>query len=88
VVLENNCFDRRKNEVLRKMKEERDILHKIKRKKAIQICPILRRNCLLKHGIEGTIEVAARRDWMTVRKIGFTGTSRGSTRSLCLENEL
>ena len=36
VVLENNCLDHTKNEeVLRKAEEERNILHKIKRRKAI-----------------------------------------------------
>jgi hypothetical protein len=36
--------------------EERNILHTIKRRKANWICHILRRNCLLKHVIEGKIE--------------------------------
>jgi hypothetical protein len=42
-------------EVLRKVKEERKILHKIKRRKAICIGHILRRRYLLKHVIEGKI---------------------------------
>jgi hypothetical protein len=37
-------------------KEERNILHTIKRRKAMWIGHILRRNCLLKHVIEGEIE--------------------------------
>jgi hypothetical protein len=37
-------------------KEERNILHTIKRRKANWICHILRRNCLLKHVIEGKLE--------------------------------
>jgi hypothetical protein len=38
------------------VKEERNILHTIKRRKANWIGHILRRNCLLKHVIEGTLE--------------------------------
>jgi hypothetical protein len=37
-------------------KKERNILHTIKRRKANRISHILRRNCLLKHTIEGKIE--------------------------------
>jgi hypothetical protein len=37
-------------------KEERNILHTIKRRKANWIGHILRRNCLLKHVIEGKLE--------------------------------
>jgi hypothetical protein len=37
-------------EVILKVKEERNILHTIKRKTANWICQILRRNCLLKEG--------------------------------------
>jgi len=43
-------------EVLHTVKEERNILHTIKRRKANWIGHILRRNCLLKHVIEGKIE--------------------------------
>jgi hypothetical protein len=42
-----------RNEVLRTVKEERNISHKIKRRKANWIGNILRKNCLLKHIIEG-----------------------------------
>jgi hypothetical protein len=38
------------------VKEERNILHTIKRRKAKWIGHILRRNCLLKHVIEGKLE--------------------------------
>jgi hypothetical protein len=38
------------------VKEERNIVHTIKRRKANWIGDILRRNCLLKHVIEGKIE--------------------------------
>jgi hypothetical protein len=48
-------------EVLHGVKEERNILHTIKRRKANWICHILHRNCLLRHVIEGRIEVTGRR---------------------------
>ena len=43
----------RNEEVLHRVKEERNILHTIKRRKANWIGHILRRNCLLKHNGEG-----------------------------------
>jgi hypothetical protein len=46
----------RNEEVLYRVKEERNILHTIKRRKANWIGHILRRNCLLKHVIEGKLE--------------------------------
>jgi hypothetical protein len=46
----------RNEEVLRRVKEERNTLHTIKRRKDNWIGHILRRNCLLKHGIEGKID--------------------------------
>jgi hypothetical protein len=46
----------RNEEVLHRVKEERNILHTIKREKANWIGRILHRNCLLKHVIEGKIE--------------------------------
>jgi hypothetical protein len=46
----------RNEEVLHRVKEERNILHTIKRRKANLIGHILRRNCLLKHVIEGKLE--------------------------------
>jgi hypothetical protein len=42
----------RNEEVLHRVKEERNIVHTIKRRKANWIGHILRRNCLLKHVIE------------------------------------
>jgi hypothetical protein len=55
----------RNEEVLHRVKEERNIVHTIKRRKATWIGHILRRNCLLKHVIEGKlaarIEVTGRR---------------------------
>jgi hypothetical protein len=47
-------------EVLRRVKKERNIVHTIKRRKANWIGHILRRNCLLKHVIEGKIKVTGR----------------------------
>jgi hypothetical protein len=43
----------RNEEVLHRVKEERNIIHTVKRRKADWIGDILRRNCLLKHIIEG-----------------------------------
>jgi len=49
--------DRTNNEyVLRRTRDERNIIHTIQRSMANWIVHILRRNCLLKHVIEGTIE--------------------------------
>jgi hypothetical protein len=44
------------NEVLHRVKEERNILQTVKRRKANWIGHILRRNCPLKQVIEGNIE--------------------------------
>jgi len=46
----------RNEEVLHRIKEVRNILHTIKRRQSNWIGHILRRNCLLKHDIEGKIE--------------------------------
>jgi hypothetical protein len=46
----------RNEEVLHRVKEERNIVHTIKRRKANWIGHILRRKCLLKHVIEGKLE--------------------------------
>jgi hypothetical protein len=46
----------RNEEVLQRVKEKRNILQKIKRRKAKWIGYILHRNCLLKRVIEGKIE--------------------------------
>jgi ribosomal protein L35 len=50
----------RNEEVLHRV-EEMNIIHTVKRKKTNWIGHILRRNCLLKHGIEGKIEENRRR---------------------------
>jgi hypothetical protein len=46
----------RNEEVLRRVKEERNVLHTVKRRKANWIGRILWRNCLLKYVIEEKIE--------------------------------
>jgi hypothetical protein len=46
----------RNEEVLHRVMEERNILHTIKIRKANWIGHTLRRNCLLKHVIEGKLE--------------------------------
>jgi hypothetical protein len=46
----------RTEEVLHRVKEERNILHTVKRRKANWIGHILGRNCLLKHTAERRIE--------------------------------
>ena len=55
----------RNEEVLLRVKEQRNILHEISKRKANWIDHILRRNCLLQWGIEGKIkggiEVTGRR---------------------------
>jgi hypothetical protein len=51
----------RNEEVLHRVKEERNIVHTIKRRKANWIGHILRRNCLLKQIIERKVQVMGRR---------------------------
>jgi len=53
--LEISRTDGVRNEVLHRVRY-RKTLHTIKRKRANWICHILRKNCLLKHVIEGKIE--------------------------------
>jgi hypothetical protein len=49
--------DRVKNEeVLLRVKKERNILHRVKTRKANCIGHILRSNCLMKHVVEGKID--------------------------------
>jgi hypothetical protein len=79
------------------VKEERNIVHTIKRRKAKWIDHILRRNCLLKHVIEGMleggIEMAGRRgkrrkQLLDDLKEKIMEIERGSTRSHPVENSL
>ena len=46
----------RNEDALRRFKENRNILHKIKRRKVTWIGHILRRNCVLKYVTEGRLE--------------------------------
>jgi len=46
----------RNEEVLLRVNEQRNILHEIRKRKANWVGHILRRNCLLQQGIEGTIK--------------------------------
>jgi hypothetical protein len=65
--MEISWTDRGRNEeVLHRVQEERNILHTVKRRKANWIGHILRKNCLLKHVIEGQIE--GRSDGKTRKK--------------------
>jgi hypothetical protein len=73
----------RNEEVLHTVKKDRNILHTIKIIKANWIGHILRRNCLLKHVIEGKLEVRIEMMedeeedvssyWMALRKREDTG---------------
>ena len=54
---EDHLDDRVRNEeVLQRVKKERNIVHTVKERKANWIGHILRRNCLQNHVIEGKIE--------------------------------
>jgi hypothetical protein len=46
----------RNEEVLLRVKEQRNILHEIRKRKAIWIGHVLRRNCILQRVIEGKIK--------------------------------
>jgi hypothetical protein len=54
--MEISRADRVRNGVLKSVKEQRNIVHTVKWRKDNCIGDILRRNCLLKHVIEGKIE--------------------------------
>jgi len=70
--------DRVRNKGLHRVQEKRNNVHTIKRRKAKWIGHVLRRNCLLKHFIEGKIQerIVGREGveedvssyWMTLRK--------------------
>jgi hypothetical protein len=83
----------RNEEVLHRVKEERNIIHTIKRRNANWIGHILRRNCLLKHVIEGKvegrIEMTGRRGRRRKQLLNdLKEIERGSTRSHPVENSL
>jgi hypothetical protein len=54
--MEISWTGRVRHEVLHRVKEDRNILNTTKRRKANWIGHILRRNCFLKHVIEGKLE--------------------------------
>ena len=54
-------IDRMKKEVLHGVKEERNVLNTVKRRKAEWVGHVLCRNCLLKHVVEGKIEGKGKR---------------------------
>jgi hypothetical protein len=58
----------RNEEVLLRVKEQRNILHEISKRKANWIGHILRRNCLLRLVIEGKIKGGIRSDRKTRKK--------------------
>jgi hypothetical protein len=58
-----------KDDVLLRVKEQRNILHEISKGKANWIGHILRRNCLLKQVIEGKIKGGDRSDRKTRKKM-------------------
>jgi len=70
-----------KNGVLQTVKEERNILHNIKRRKADWIGHIVRRNCLLQHLTEGKVEgrtvVLGRRGRRRKQLLGDTKETKG-----------
>jgi hypothetical protein len=79
--------------VFQGVKEDRNILHTIKGRKANWIGHILRRDCLLKHviegKIEGRIEMTGRRGRRRKQLLDdLEKTERGSTRSHSVENSL
>ena len=56
--------------VLKRAKKKKKILHTIKGRKATWMFHILRRNCLLKHVIEGNIEGTGRRGRRRTQLLG------------------
>jgi hypothetical protein len=58
----------RNEEVLRRVKEQRNILHEISKRKANWIGQVFRRNCLLQRVIEGKISGGERSDRKTRKK--------------------
>jgi len=83
-----------RNEVLHRVKEERNFVRLIKRRKANWIGHILSRNCFTEGKIEGWIEVTGRCGSRCeqllddlIEKRGYW-KQRGSTRSHSVENRL
>jgi hypothetical protein len=84
----------KKNGTLREVKEERNIIHTLKRREANWIGHILLGNCLrhvVEGKVEGKIEVSGRRVRGSKQLPGnekVMETERGSTRSPFMENWL
>jgi hypothetical protein len=57
-----------RNEVLLRVKKQRDILHEISKRKFNWVGQILRKNCLLQQVIEGKIKGGNRSDRKTRKK--------------------
>jgi hypothetical protein len=92
-VVEDHWTDHVRNEEVReKVKEQRNILQTIKRKKSNWIGHILRRNCLLKHVIEGKIkgrkEVTRTQGRRTFRKKRRYWKLKENTRSHFVKNSV
>jgi len=58
----------RNEEILLRVKEQKNILHEIRKRKANWIGHILRRNCLLQRVIEGKIQGGDKSDRKTRKK--------------------
>jgi hypothetical protein len=58
----------RNEDVLHRVKEERNILHTIERRNTKWIGHVLRRNCLLKHAIEGQLQGRIEVTWRRGRR--------------------
>ena len=73
----------RNEEVLLRVKEQRNILHKIRKRKANWIGHILRRNCLVQRVIEGNIkggiEVTGRQERKRMKLLDDRKERRGYT---------
>jgi hypothetical protein len=67
----------RNGEVLHRVKEDRNILHTIRRREGNWVGHILCRNCLLKHVIEGKRDVTGRRRRRRVKQLDDLKEMRG-----------
>jgi hypothetical protein len=70
----------RNEEVLLRVKEKRNILHEISKRKANWICHILRRTCLIQRVIEGKIKWGERSDKKTRKLLDDLKKRRGHSR--------
>jgi len=73
-IIWNDCV---KNELLRRVKWERHIVHTVKRRKANWIGHMLRRNCLLKHVAE--VRMEGRKEGRKEKSDGKTRKKRWAT---------